>query len=83
MILQLDSNLSERLAACAASQSREPDQAVEELVLGWVESCERFIIRNDQGEIVGNLEEINDLLGEARFNEWLERNSSNTETLAD
>jgi len=83
VILQLDFALSERLVACAASQGREPEEAVEELVLGWVETCERSIVRDDQGEIIGNSEEIDDVLGEARFNEWLERNGNSGETLAE
>jgi len=40
-------------------------------------------VRDDQGEIIGNSEEIDDVLGEARFNEWLERNGNSGETLAE
>lgn len=80
MIIQLDSDLTDRLTACAASQDRQPEDVIEELVRGWLETAEPAVIRDDSGEVIGNSEEIDDLLFEARFNEWRQKHGDGGES---
>lgn len=83
MIVELDSELADRLAACAKSQDREPQDVAEEILKAWVEAVEPYVLKDADGEVIGNTEEIDEVLFESRYKEWLERHGQGGGTLSE